>query len=343
MFNRIKNTNLFFLGLVVFYVALCFLIIPYLPDKILEGNCSIILGQLIIALPGIVYLIVEKGKPLTYIKCKKLKISDYIILFFFTMFFIPVISFINAISMMFVENYIATELDSMNNNPLLLNIILIAFIPAIVEEITFRGIIYGGYKGGKTKYAILASALLFGLFHMNINQLSYAFVMAIFFCLIYESTGSILSTIFVHFIFNSNSVIIQKLVSWYEKYIIELAKNNDSYKELANSITSSEQTTGYTNMSIADKISTLSSLIIPAIIGVFVACILLNVLAERNHRKIHLKKIVYSFIGKEYMDEKNIETEYKEDIDGDGKSKIIDIVFVSGVILCILFMIFLEL
>lgn len=342
--NRVRNTNIFFLGLVVFYITSCFFIIPYLPNWILEGNWSIVMGQMIIAIPVILYLILQKGKPLSYISFKKIRISDYFILFFFTMFLVPVISLINTISMMFVENYLASELDSMNSNPLILNLILVALIPAFVEEITFRGIIYGGYKGSKTKYAILASALLFGLFHMNVNQLCYAFVMAVVFGLLYEATGSILSTIFVHFIFNSNSVVLQKLLYWYEKMIIKLAEQDDSYKEAAKQITeSANQTTSYADMTLADKFSMISSLLVPAFVGGLVAFLLLKAIAKRNNREVHLKKIIYSFVGKEYVDKMPSDMDYEEEINGTKSEKIIDVVFIAGVVLCIAFIVFLEL
>ena len=341
--NRVRNTNIFFLGLVLFYILSCFFIVPNLPKSLLEGNWSIVLGQMIIAIPVIICLIIQKGKPLSYVSFKKIRISDYCLLFLFTMFIIPVITLINAISMMFVENYLATELDSMNTNPLILNLVLIALIPAFVEEITFRGIIYGGYKESKIKYAILGSSLLFGLFHMNVNQFCYAFVMAIIFGFLYEATGSILSTIFVHFIFNSNSVVLQKLLYWYEQLIYKLAENNEEYKELADQLKeSANETVTYADMSIAEKIGTIVSLSIPAMIGAVVAVLLISVIAKRNHRLVHVKKILYSFVGKEYVPKVADETDYIEEINENKNGKVFDIVFIVSAVLCIAFMIFLE-
>ncbi|MBQ3544775.1 MAG: CPBP family intramembrane metalloprotease [Lachnospiraceae bacterium] len=341
--NRVRNTNLFFLGLVLFYVLACFFIVPNLPRVLLEGNWSIVLGQMIIAIPVMIYLIIQKGKPLSYVSFKILRITDYCLLFLLTMCIIPVITLINAISMMFVENYLATELDNMNSNPLILNIVLVALIPAFVEEITFRGIIFGGYKESKTKYAIIGSALLFGLFHMNVNQFCYAFVMALLFGFIYEATGSILSTIFVHFVFNSNSVVLQKIMFLFEKLIYKMAETSEEYKELAEQLEeSANETVTYADMLLTEKIGMIMSLGIPAIVGGVLAVLLLGFIAKRNNRLVHTKKLLYSFVGKEYIPNVVTEKEYTEDINESKQSKVFDVIFIISVIICIAFMIFLE-
>ena len=55
--------------------------------------------------------------------------------------------------------------------------------------------------------AAFFTALMFGLLHMNINQMSYAIVMGILFFSLNEVTGSILSSMLVHFIINGISVV----------------------------------------------------------------------------------------------------------------------------------------
>lgn len=341
--NRVRNANIFFLFLVLFYILSCFFVVPNLPESLLKGNWSIVLGQMIIAIPVIIYLLIQEGKPLSYISFKKIKISDYCLLFLFTMCIIPVITLINSISMMFVENHLATELDSMNNNPFILNIVLIAVIPAVVEEITFRGIIFGGYKGSKTKYAIIGSALLFGLFHMNINQFCYAFVMALVFGFLYEATGSILSTIFVHFIFNAHSVVLQKVFYWFEQLIYKLAETDENYKELAEQFKeSSNEAVTIADYSVAEKIGTIVGLSIPAMMGGILAILLLYFIAKKNHRLIHIKKVLYSFVGKEYSPNVVIEDEYSEEINENKNGKVFDVLFIISSIFCIVFMIFLE-
>ena len=57
------------------------------------------------------------------------------------------------------------------------------------------------------------SGLVFGLMHLNINQLSYALLMGIVFALLVEVTGSMYSSMLAHFAANSYSIIMMQLVS----------------------------------------------------------------------------------------------------------------------------------
>ncbi len=73
----------------------------------------------------------------------------------------------------------------------------------VLEEILFRGIILEGYlKNYKPWTAILVSAFLFGLIHLNLAQGVSAFISGILFGWIYWRTRSILLGILLHFINN---------------------------------------------------------------------------------------------------------------------------------------------
>lgn len=363
--TKARRTNLFFLGLIVFYIFACFYIVPYLPDFMRKGNFSMILGQIIIILPVIAYVILSRGEVIRNIRFKLLGVTDIILLVIFTICMVPVISFINSVSMMFVENHLVEQLDGMQNNPLWLNIVLTALIPAIVEEITFRGMLYCGYRDSRIKYAILASALLFGLFHMNINQLCYAFVMAVVFALLYEATGSIFATMIVHFTFNANTVVLQKIVHETEKLIVELAEKDESYKEFAQEITdSSESVTSYASMSGHEKIQMLVPLFISAVIMGSLAFFILRKLAKRANRLEHINGVIRSFAHRgvsvddtdcdkirnyevnegyrEYGDYEGCEGGRKDECSGETTEyggKIVDMIFILGVVLCVIFMI----
>lgn len=80
-----------------------------------------------------------------------------------------------------------------------INIILLAIIPAIMEEIIFRGMIYNGLREKGVIIATLFSAIMFAIIHLSVKQLIFPFVMGIVFCLVLEKTGSIIYTMIVHF------------------------------------------------------------------------------------------------------------------------------------------------
>ncbi|MDO4976208.1 MAG: CPBP family intramembrane metalloprotease [Eubacteriales bacterium] len=112
--------------------------------------------------------------------------------------------YVNAISMLFFKNHITEALSNVQNQ-LAYAIIALALAPAVVEEIIFRGLIF--HRLGNGRKAILISAMLFALGHMNYNQICYAFVMGLFFALVFRITSNLTVTILIHFLFNLFTVI----------------------------------------------------------------------------------------------------------------------------------------
>lgn len=82
-----------------------------------------------------------------------------------------------------------------------------AIIPALVEEILFRGTVCRSLTVYGKGTAVVISALLFALMHTNIEQMLYTFVAGLFFGLLYVETKSVLAPILLHFLNNSISVV----------------------------------------------------------------------------------------------------------------------------------------
>lgn len=82
------------------------------------------------------------------------------------------------------------------------NILFLAIIAPIMEELIFRRMLYKKLSiyGGKTY--ILLSSFLFSLFHANLYQLLYAFVLGLLFSGITYYTGSIRYSITLHVLVN---------------------------------------------------------------------------------------------------------------------------------------------
>jgi sodium transport system permease protein len=83
-------------------------------------------------------------------------------------------------------------------------LLLLAVLPAICEELAFRGFIFGGLlrQQGALR-AIVVSALLFGFIHSLIQQSIAATMMGLLLGLIAWRTGGVLATMIVHVINNS--------------------------------------------------------------------------------------------------------------------------------------------
>ena len=77
-----------------------------------------------------------------------------------------------------------------------------AVLPAFCEEFANRGMLLNGLKRLGAKKAILISALLFALMHLNIGQFGYAFLIGVFLGFLCLATGSIWPGIIIHFLNN---------------------------------------------------------------------------------------------------------------------------------------------
>ncbi len=89
-------------------------------------------------------------------------------------------------------------------------VLAITIAGPILEEMLFRGAIEGYMlqKGMRPIVAILLSALIFGLIHMNPAQIPFAFFLGIVFGWLYYRTGSLIPAILGHILNNSISVMI---------------------------------------------------------------------------------------------------------------------------------------
>ena len=84
-----------------------------------------------------------------------------------------------------------------------LSVVVTCILPAITEELLFRGIILNGLrKRFNDICSIFMSALLFALMHQNLQQLIYPFLLGSIMAWIVLRTGSLFSSMLVHFINN---------------------------------------------------------------------------------------------------------------------------------------------
>ncbi len=95
-----------------------------------------------------------------------------------------------------------------NTVSLWLNILSTAVLPALSEELIFRGYLQGALRPYGDTVAVVFSALVFGLFHGNILQFPFAFLLGLVFGWLTVQTGSIWPAVLVHFGNNLMSVLL---------------------------------------------------------------------------------------------------------------------------------------
>lgn len=90
-------------------------------------------------------------------------------------------------------------------------IFVVALLPAIFEELFFRGILLHGLKEYGELFAVLVCGALFALYHQNPAQTAYQFCCGAAFALVAVKAGSILPTALSHFINNAVIIVLYRV------------------------------------------------------------------------------------------------------------------------------------
>lgn len=89
-------------------------------------------------------------------------------------------------------------------------LLLYGVISPFVEELVFRGFLYGRMRVYMPKmWAVLVSALLFGIYHGNMVQGTYGFLMGILFTLVYDRYKNFYLAVIMHVIVNLVGYFVQ--------------------------------------------------------------------------------------------------------------------------------------
>ncbi len=91
------------------------------------------------------------------------------------------------------------------------NIFVFAVLPALCEELVFRGYILRTLRRYGDWFAVMVSALVFGLMHGNLAQIPFAIITGIALGWLYIMTENIWLAVSVHFINNALSYFLQYL------------------------------------------------------------------------------------------------------------------------------------
>lgn len=127
--------------------------------------------------------------------------------------FTPITNWVRKLFDLIIEKAFSKKVEPFNpfnplrdlfgpTNSIFIAIFLFAVLPALGEELIFRGAVLSGFKTIGTSKAVLLSALLFSLFHMNVDQTIYQFVLGIILAVFVLISGSIVASILLHFLNN---------------------------------------------------------------------------------------------------------------------------------------------
>lgn len=87
-------------------------------------------------------------------------------------------------------------------------VILMTVAPAFVEELIFRGVVMQSLRRFGDIFALVISSALFGVFHMNLVQMPFAFILGLAMGYFVMRTGSLWVSVGIHFLNNLASVVL---------------------------------------------------------------------------------------------------------------------------------------
>lgn len=129
----------------------------------------------------------------------------------------PIVALLNLISMFFVENAVVETAAGLYQHGFLISMLVMALCPAIGEEFLMRGVVYRSYRKKSPVLAWILSAVIFGLLHMNFNQMPYAVYLGLIMVLMMEASDSIVTPMLMHFFMNG----IATLSGFFSKDVVE--------------------------------------------------------------------------------------------------------------------------
>jgi len=225
-----KSVNRLFLCIVIWYLGISNLLAPVLIN--LGTEQLLVVSQLIYLLPVLLFLIIKRVPVKEWIPFRRIRISTILMIILFSLLLIPLVICLNVLSMLFVTNHLASTQSGLQVNTFLLNLLVMAVLPAVFEEITFRGVFYRAYREKGVLMAAIGCGVTFGFMHMNFNQFFYALALGIAFSLLLEATGSIFATITAHFVINGWSVVMMEVQKMLTAFVESMGQTVDTQTQL---------------------------------------------------------------------------------------------------------------
>lgn len=223
-----KNKKILLANSLLLLALFLFVSIPLFASKMLKLNGPIS-GNVSLLLSGGASIIVFGGIALIYCNITKRKFTKVLVIEKISIkqvFLIMVVSIgtyifavgVNSLSMKLFPVAIKDSMEIsnlLNSSSLLLGLIVVVLVPAVFEEIFFRGILLDAYEGinKKTKYFILIA--IFATFHGNVMQIVYVLFLGYILLKVREFTGSLLGSMTLHATNNAISFILSKVALKY--------------------------------------------------------------------------------------------------------------------------------
>lgn len=175
---------------------------------------DIIISQAMIILPVIIFFLVSGAGFKDTFSLRMVRIPTLLLMFLYVIMWYPLIAACNAFTMLFTENTAMEMSQGFDGINPFLEWLAVGVAGPLMEEFCFRGEILSGLKkSGRILASVFLQALMFGVLHLNLNQMAYAIVLGIAFGLAVSATGSIWCGFVGHMLINSVSIVSMMAMS----------------------------------------------------------------------------------------------------------------------------------
>lgn len=215
--DNLKKTNLNVLSVntLTLVLSIFFLTIGYFIQSKDFFKGTFINEVFIILIPAL--LISRTGKLKEVLKINRISLKTILRVILIVVLVYPIILLLNGIFLNLISNFI--ELKNFSMDILLVEeefaryFVFLCIVPAICEEIFFRGALINSYDIYGSKFAIFMSAFVFALFHFDIQNFIAPFLLGILFGNLLELTNSLYAAILGHFTNNLLGIVTSKYLN----------------------------------------------------------------------------------------------------------------------------------
>lgn len=166
----------------------------------------------------------RKGESFGFFRLLKLFVISIPVMYLGNMIGLGIADFIGEITGKNPVNRLSELIT--NTNPLM-NLLFVVILAPIIEEVLFRKFILDRTVAFGEKNAIILSALMFGLFHMNFYQFFYATALGAIFGYIYVKSGKLRYTVILHMLINFMGSILSVFLTEEDSYILKIMQEGN--------------------------------------------------------------------------------------------------------------------
>lgn len=262
--------------------AAIFLVRWLRPEWLEDSTISLLVTSLplyLLALP-LMILLITRVKPRTVIRQNRMSAGQM------------AVAFLMSYAMLYVSNLLGNFITVLiglikgsgvgnvlvdavfGTNPWVVFFLMVLCAP-VFEEFIFRKLLIDRAVAYGEGVAVVLSGVMFGLFHGNLNQFAYAFLLGIFFGFIYVKTGKIRYTVILHMVIN----FMGSVVSTQVMNAINVEKTTEALQ-----LFQSNPTEGMAALQSVLPGLILSGIYVLLIFGVVIAGIVLLIVKRRKFR-----------------------------------------------------------